>query len=113
VLVLPDLHVVAGRGVGVGGAGLQQPLESLPVPLGTLELAHRALVPVELEPAQGVEDLRDVLGSRALAVGVLDPQDQLPTGLVAGHQPVVQCRPRATDVERSRRRRGEADPDWS
>ena len=43
-----------------------------------LDLADRPLVPVELQPAQGVEDLLDVLRSGALAVGVLDPQDQSP-----------------------------------
>ena len=60
-------------------------------------------VPVELEPAQRVEDLLDVLGGRALAVGVLDAQHEL-AARAAGEQPVVQCRPRAADVQDARGR---------
>ena len=39
-------------------------------------LEEGALVPVEAEPAEAVEDGRDRLGRRALAVGVLDAQDE-------------------------------------
>src|SRR5207248_9091119 len=48
-------------------------------------------------------------GRRALAVGVLDPEDERAPG-PAREEPVVQCRPRAADVERPGRRRSEADP---
>ena len=64
-------------------------------------------VVVEPEPAQRLEDLLDVLGRRALAVGVLDAQDEL-AAVAAGQEPVVQCRPRSTDVERARRRGSES-----
>ena len=76
--------------------------------VGALVLAQRPLVPVELEPAQRVEDLLDVLGRRALAVGVLDPQDERPAR-AAREQPVVERRPRAADVQGTRRRGREAD----
>ena len=53
----------AGRSrVGIGGAGLQQPLDRQAVVIAPLELRDRPLVPVELEPAQGVEDELDILG---------------------------------------------------
>ena len=77
VLLLPGRDVLAGRRVAVGRARLEQLLERLAMAIGTLGLAHRALVPVELEPAQRVQDLLDVLRGRALAVGVLDPQHHL------------------------------------
>ena len=111
MLLLPGLDVVGRGRVAVRGAAVQQLLQRLPVALGALVLAHRPLVPVQLEPAQRVEDLLDVLGRRALAVGVLDPQHQL-APLVAGLEPVVQCRPRSADVERPRRRRGEPHLYW-
>src|SRR4051812_49748184 len=49
------------------------------------------------------------LRRRALAVGVLDPQHERAARLTR-EQPVVQCRPRAADVQRPGRRRSEADP---
>src|SRR5262249_23385768 len=77
VLLLPRGHVVAGGSVSVRSARLEQLVERLAVAVGALALADRALVPVELEPAQGVEDLLDVLRGRALAVGVLDAEHHL------------------------------------
>src|SRR5207248_9344423 len=46
--------------------------------------------------------------SRALAVGVLDAQHEGPA-VLSRKKPVVQCRPRAADVQRPRRGRREAD----
>src|SRR5690606_34823418 len=98
-----------GAVVEVGMAGVEQALDLALVLLAALGLRERPLVPVEAEPAQRVEDLLDVLGRRALAVGVLDPQDE---GAVRapGEQPVVQCRPRAADVQGPGGRRREANP---
>ena len=76
VRLLVGANVVRGRGVRVGAARFDQLGDPLAMAIAALGLAHRALVPVELEPAQGVEDLLDVLGSRALAVGVLDPEHE-------------------------------------
>ena len=109
-LLLPRGDVITGRRVAIRRSRLEQPLERLAMAIGTLVLADRALVPVELEPAQGVEDLLDVPRGRALAVGVLDPQNELsPTP--PREEPVVQCRPRSPDMQGARRRRGEADAD--
>ena len=79
-------------------AASKQRRERLAVALGAVGLHDRALVPVELQPAQRVEDLLDVLRRRALAVGVLDAQHELPA-LVAGEQPVEQGRAGAADVQ--------------
>ena len=76
VLGLVALHVVGGGARVVGVAVGDQLLERLGVAGGALGLEDRALVPVELQPAQGVEDLLDVLRGRALAVGIFDPQHE-------------------------------------
>ncbi len=75
--------------------------------VGPLGLEDRVAVPVELEPVERLEDLLDVLRRGALAVGVLDAQDERPLGRAAGQEPVVQCRPRAADVQGAGRRWGE------
>ncbi len=102
------LDVSARCGVAVGVARLEQLRQPFGVALGPLVLADRALVPVELEPAQRVEDLGDVLVGGPLAVGVLDPQDELPAR-APGREPVVERRPRAADVQRACRRGGESN----
>ena len=69
----------------VGGAARHQLVRVLPIDLGALALAVgtvgpadvRALVPGEAEPAQGLEDHPLAGGMAALAVGVLDAQEEL------------------------------------
>ena len=107
VLGVPGLDLVAAGGRAVGEPVVDQLLHDLGVAVAALGLEHGLLVPVELEPAQGVEDLLDVLGGRALAVGVLDPE-QGPAAAAAGEEPVVQCRPRTPDVQGARRRGSES-----
>jgi hypothetical protein len=68
-----------------------------------LGLAEGTLVPVEPQPVERVEDLLDRLVGRALAVGVLEAQDERVPGRLAGQKPVVECRPRPADVEEARR----------
>src|SRR5438445_288338 len=67
---------------------------------GVLRLEERPLVPVELQPPQGVENLLHVLRGRSLAIGIFDPQHENAT-LTAREQPVVQRGPGAADVERT------------
>ena len=55
----------------------EQLLDDLGVAVGVLGLEDRPLVPVDPEPRERVEDLLDVLGRGALAVGVLDAQHEL------------------------------------
>ena len=90
VALLVGLDVVGRRGGAVGVA--RRPAAGRATSWWRSErddLRDRALVPVELEPAQRVEDLLDVLGRRALAVGVLDAQDQRPA---RARGPSASCR---------------------
>jgi hypothetical protein len=98
ILGLPGPDLIRRRGIAVGPTGGEQLADPLRVALAALELTHRALVPVELEPAQRIEDLLDVLAGRALAVGVLDPQDEL-AAPAARHEPVIECGAGPTDVQ--------------
>ena len=110
VLGLVGLDVLAGRVRAVGVAARRAAAARTSWWRSVrADLRDRALVAVELEPAQRVEDLLDVLGGRALAVGVLDAQDERPAG-VPREEPVVERGARAADVQRAGRRGSEADP---
>src|SRR5438105_6602432 len=76
----------------------------------------RPFVPLQPEPTQSVVNrARRFLGVSG-AVGVFDPQNESAAGVLR-MQPVEQRRPRTADVEVSRRRWSETDPDgrshWS
>ena len=73
---LKALTSLGARRGAVGVAAVDQLLDDLGVPVGALGLEDGVAVPVELEPAQRLEDLLDVLRRGALAVGVLDAQDE-------------------------------------
>ena len=106
LLVRADLVRPGGRPVRMAAG--EQLLDDLAVARGALRLEDRLAVPVDPEPLERLEDLRDVLRRGALAVGVLDPQHQL-APLAAGEQPVVEGGAGAADVEGAGGRRGEAD----
>src|SRR5262249_9166837 len=94
----------------VGPAGGKELLGDLPVPRRAGELEHDLAIPGEAEPGEAVDDRVDCGGGRALAVGVLDPQQHLSAGM-AGEQPVEQrCAP-AADMEKAGRRGREAGDD--
>src|SRR3990172_12892642 len=61
-----------------------------------------ALVPLDPEPLQAVQDGPLVLGAAAIARCVLDPQHEGPAG-AAGEQVVVERRAGVADVKESRR----------
>ena len=82
----------------VGLAGGEQLLGHLAVALGAGELVERLAVPVELEPLEPVEDGCDGGLGGALAVGVLDAQQEFAAG-VAGIEPVEQRRARPADMQ--------------
>ena len=90
----------------------------LAVDLGALGLAIRAVgaadvgafVPVEAEPAQGVEDHLLGGGDEAGAVGVLDAEDELAAAL-AGVDEVEQADVGGANVRVAGGRRGDADAD--
>jgi hypothetical protein len=98
-----------GALVLVGVAVVEQLPHRRRVRVAPLPLRQRALVPIELEPAERVEDQLDVLGCGALAVGVLDPEHEL-AARTAREEPVVKCRPRAADVQHAGWRRREPYP---
>src|SRR6202035_597584 len=101
--------VIRRCAAAVGVPALQERLERLLVASGPFALEDRPLIPIELEPAQGVEDLLDVLGGGALAVGVLDAQYERPAA-VLGEQPVEQRCAGAPDVQRARGGWSKANP---
>ena len=106
LLVRADLVRPGGRPVRVAAG--EELLDDLAVARRALRLEDRLAVPVDPEPLERLEDLRDVLGRGALAVGVLDPQHQLAL-VAAREQPVVEGGAGAADVEGAGGRRGEAD----
>ena len=66
------------RGVAVIGLAVgEQLLGDLAVPGGAAELVDDVAVPIELQPFQPVQNGADGGFGRALAVGVLDPQQHL------------------------------------
>jgi len=76
-----------------------------------LHLEHRALVPVDAEPFQAVEDRVDRLLRRALEIGVFDAKDESAT-VVASVRPGKQRRARAADVQEAGGARREAGTDF-
>ena len=84
-------------------------LEPLGLPVRRVRPADvRALVPVEAEPAQVVENRCLGLARRSLGVGVLDAQDER-AAVAAREQPVEQRRARVADVQLAGRTRREPD----
>jgi hypothetical protein len=66
-------------------------IATLALPVRAVRAADvRAFVPVDAQPAQGVEDLLFGLAGRTQLVGVFDPQDEL-TAVLLGKAVVEQC----------------------
>src|SRR5690606_5134008 len=87
------------RFVGVVGLALgDQALGGLAVAVQALGLVDRALVVVQAQPGHGVEDRVDRGLGAALAIGILDPQDELAAAM-ARLQPAIQRGTRAADVQ--------------
>src|SRR5262249_13951497 len=95
--------------LGVGAVDLE-PAGLPEIPAVAAVVLRAFVVPIEAEPGHRVEDLVDGLVRRAIAVGVLDPEEER-TAVVAGEEPVEEGRPGATDVEVPRGARGEANAD--
>ena len=94
----------------VGLAAGEQLLGDLAVARGAGELVDDVAVPIEPQPLQPVENGCYRRLGRALAVGVLDPQQHLAAGF-PGIEPVEQRGPGAADVEEAGGRGGEACDD--
>ncbi len=98
-----------GRGERlVGVPGLDQPGQHVPVDLAAFGLPVRAvraadlgpLVPVQPQPTQAVQQVPVGLLGVPRGVGVLDPEDELPT-VVPGVRPVEQRRAHDADVHQA------------
>ena len=94
----------------IGVAGGDQLFGDLAVAIQPVGLVDRTLVVVQAKPVHRLQDGVDRGLGAALAVGVLDPQDEL-TALAARLQPAIQRGARAADVEVAGRGRGEAGAD--
>src|SRR5205814_8501726 len=97
----------------IRAAGRDEPRRVRAIALEALRLAvarrRRALVPVDAEPLERVDDERNVLVGRARPIGVLDPKDER-AAVVTRVEPVEERRPGAPDVEMPGRTRGEPHP---
>ena len=110
-LLLAHLGEFLGRGIAAIGAAIGEQLPGdLAVAFGALELADRFAVPFEPEPVQAVENRVHRGRGRALAVGVLDAQQELAAESL-GVEPVEQGRPRAADMEKTGRGRRKTGDD--
>ena len=94
---------------GVDAARRLQPLEFALVEVESLGLANH-LIRLQSQPIQVVADRLVEFGGRALAVGVVDPQDE-GSAMLLREQIVVQRGADVADVQPARRRRGEAGDD--
>ncbi len=100
---------MAGREQLGGDVGVD--VHPLRLPVGRLRPADLgALVPVEAEPAHGLQQLLVGLLGVAGRVGVLDPEDQL-AAVVPGEGPVEEGGADQADVRVPGRGGTEADPD--
>src|SRR5262249_17562148 len=90
--------LLGARMAAIGLALAKQLLGSLAVTRSTRELIDRLTVPIELEPAQTVENRQDYAFRRARPVGVLDAQQHF-AALGFGIEPIEQGRARAADMQ--------------
>jgi hypothetical protein len=57
-----------------------------------------ALIPIEPEPAESVQNWGEGRFDVPLLIGIVDPQQELPA-VLAGEKPIEQRRPHAADVK--------------
>ncbi len=81
-----------------------------PYRVHALRLVERAFVVIEPQPLHALEDRVDGLGRGALAVGVLDAQDER-AAMASCVQPAEQGRADAADVQHAGGTGGEAGAD--
>ena len=82
----------------VGLAGCEQVVGHFAIPLQPVGLVERALVIIQAQPVHRLQDRVDRGLGAALAVGVLDPQHELPAVAACG-QPAVQRGAGAADMQ--------------
>ena len=101
-------QLLRGGEVPVCEPRFQQPPCVGSVPVHPIALEHRTFIPIETQPAKSSQDGLGMLGLGAVAVGILDTEDEH-ASLVPGEQPVEESGTGAADVKESRRRGSEAN----
>ncbi len=109
-LLALDLQLLHGHEAAVGAAFVVHLLHRLAVAVDARELEHRLGVGRQSEPAQTIENRLHRFGRGALAVGVLDAQQEGPAG-VARIKEVEQCGAGAPNVQGACGRGGEPGDD--
>jgi hypothetical protein len=89
VIALSLLHLIAGARTGVEVARGVERFDSFTMLLSVLTLAERALVDVETEPREGVDDDLNPLFTVAIGIGVFNAKEEHPV-VLTGEQPVEQ-----------------------
>ena len=108
---LAHLGEFLGRAVAPVGLALrEQLLGDFAVPVGVVRLVGLVPVPIECKPAQAVENGLYGLVGGALAVGILDPQQELPAVMLR-EEVVEERRARPADMQEAGGRGGKAGND--
>ena len=97
------LKLFRARVAAIGIALRKQLLGNLAMAFRARELIDGLAIPVELEPAQAIENGEDRAFGGARLVGILDAQQHLAAG-VLGIEPIEQRRARAADMQIARGR---------
>ena len=100
------LDLFLGRETAIGMARGQHRMRHLGMTRDLIELADGLAIVVKTKPFQTLKDRIGRFRGRAFAIGVLDPQQELPA-MTPREQPVEQRRPRRTDVHRAGGGRGD------
>ena len=102
-LVADPGEFLLGREVAVGPSLAQETKRVGTVPLHAIGLEDGLLVPVDSQPGEPAQDRLHMLRTAAIAVGVLDAQEE-GAAVSARQQPVEERRAGPADVKVSRRR---------
>src|SRR5262245_3455563 len=94
----------------VSAARGEQAQSGLTVPRGALRLVNNLPIPIEAKPSKPVENGCDCRLRRALAVGVLDPQQHF-AARMTGIEPIEERRAGTANMQKSGRRRGKTSDD--
>src|SRR5207249_3559771 len=104
------IELLLARVAAIGAPSREQLLGYLAVPDSAGKLEDDVAVPIDAEPGKAVNDGVDRGLGRALAVGILDPQQHL-AAAPARVEPVEQRSARSPDMEKASGRGGKASDD--
>src|SRR4029077_9399539 len=104
------LELLGRTPAAIDGATLDERVGARTIERRPFALEEWTFVPSEIEPAERLDDRAGGLGGRALAVRVLDAQDE-PATVPARVQEAEERRPRAAEMQRAGGARCESSPD--